>query len=91
MLNTLPALTGTEKQITWATDIRAKMIEQANDLISRMPAGTASDANKAIFIAVANRVAANASADYWISHREWTFRMLAMGELTADEKAAMSK
>lgn len=72
-------LTGTEKQITWATDIRAQILATARvaeveamiaALASRQPAQTAAVA-KALDI-----VKGETSAAWWIDNRDQTLKLL---------------
>ena len=67
----LPALTGTEKQIKWARDIRAKLI---SDAVRFMDGNKATELYKQFRSWLDNQP----SASWWIDHRDSTTKDLAV-------------
>jgi len=69
-MSDLPALTGTDKQIAWATTIRADIISRIDDVVAKgEAAGGVLPQDLAAKIAA---VKGQASASWWIDHRAST-------------------
>jgi hypothetical protein len=60
----LPKLTGSEKQIAWATTIRADILKQIEKYVTRSCAEEKANA-------IMNQIIKNTSASYWIDHRDY--------------------
>lgn len=83
-----PELQGTEKQVAWATTIRETLtagLEQGRSAVDANP--KASVEYKAIIGAVIDRIEAEASAAWWIEHRE-THPLSIIKAATTDEERA---
>ena len=69
----LPSLTGSDKQIAWATDIRRKAIAAVLDKLTESPAAAKrinEDPRKAEILSdLATEIASHADARYWIDSR----------------------
>lgn len=72
----LPALTGTEKQITWAEQIRAKAMSQLTELEAQAAKSNGTEAQKQQLADAAATLRAKSSAAYWIDNRDRTARAL---------------
>jgi len=76
----LPALTGSEKQISWAEQIRAEIIGELIELENVVAASDATgpdvEAKKLQIAAAAATLRANTSATYWIDNRDRSARLL---------------
>ena len=68
IVNDLPELTGSEKQIKWAESMRAKFIDQANAMLEKHPSPAASE--KRFIDAVAKVLDDQTTAAWWIDSRE---------------------
>jgi len=64
----LPALIGSDKQISWATDVRAKA--HAAFLAQFAKAPTPKTDKDMAFIAAINAMFAQTDAGWWIDHRQ---------------------
>jgi hypothetical protein len=62
----LTELTGTEKQIRWAIQIRADFVARMRDIISRIPEAGDQEKALAAFLAAVNEMA---ETKWWIEHR----------------------
>lgn len=82
---TLPKLTGSEKQIAWAEQIRTRIMSEIETQLANSPEIT--DANRAQaerVLAVIEYTKSQASADWWIKNiRDYSFRGCA--KLIADQ------
>lgn len=70
----LPALTGSDKQVAWATTLRAaavKNLRATRDLVQ--PFADNGNADAVHSISIINAVLAQAQAKYWIDNRDVTF------------------
>lgn len=72
----LPALTGSEKQITWAEQIRAKLMAELAEMEAAAAKSNGTEAQKQQLADAAATLRAKASAAYWIDSRELTARAL---------------
>lgn len=72
----LPALTGTEKQISWAEQIRAKAMSGLAELEAQAAKSAGTEAQKQQFTAAAGSLRAKSSAGYWIDNRDRSARLL---------------
>lgn len=79
-VSSLPALTGTDKQIAWASDLRAAVLGRVSTLVVEAKAEYAADADTLAEIGfmglvckrAAERMAYRDSAGWWIDRRsEW--------------------
>lgn len=77
---TLPALVGSEKQVAWATTIRAKQIAAIDAFLSDAAAKFVADPNfdeaMADFSARRDRVANTPDARFWIDRRDESAKRL---------------
>jgi hypothetical protein len=72
----LPALTGSEKQITWAEQIRAKLMAELAEMEAMAVKSNGTEAQKQQLADAAATLRAKASAAYWIDSREQSARAL---------------
>jgi hypothetical protein len=62
----LPALTGSEKQVAWATDLRGKYVSQAIEHMRRELRGDMTPEQTSQFVAIVSRAT---DAKWWIENR----------------------
>lgn len=72
----LPALTGSEKQITWAEQIRAKLMAELTEMEAIAAKSNGTETQKQQLADAASVLRAKESAAYWIDSREQTARAL---------------
>lgn len=97
MATTLPALTGTEKQIAWAEQIREAFLDkltgernafagaQARGVASGRTTNAAADAQITRMDALIAAISGQAAATWWIGHRAQTARELLKETMAATQ------
>jgi hypothetical protein len=82
--NSLPTLTGSEKQISWATDIRAALVLKLEELSAAQPNGRMALTLELIALAT--------DAGWWIEHRDfgWSGQLKALTKRFPDEYATIA-
>lgn len=81
-------LTGTEKQITWAEDIRTQRMADLMALEQLVAAAPASHPAKVALATIRSHYEAADSAAWWIDHDQTTVAVKSMASLLAQGKAA---
>lgn len=79
-----PELTGTEKQVAWATTIREAKLADLAILVDRVRANVGGEMAD-ITDAVAARIEAQTSASYWIDNKDLTPPKLVKAAMTEPE------
>lgn len=78
---TLPALTGSEKQIAWATEIRGKIASQANETAEKAESfRETKPENYTQAIDTLDAIMQRTSAKFWIDYRTMTLRDLMVAQ-----------
>jgi len=86
-----PELTGSEKQIAWATTIRETMapeLQKGRVAVNENPQAT--DEYRAIINAIIDRIEAETSASWWIDNRDVHPLRIIRAAATADETAKLT-
>ena len=88
----LPALTGSEKQIAWATDIRAKKLASAKESFNRIQSNLNDDAkrrkNAIAYQALLNVLLTKVESRFWIDNRFTAAKSLIAANNLQDELLA---